>query len=204
MNRPKVVIAITAATVAAGGGALAVPLTSSARTNTASAHAKAKKKTVKGKPGPRGAKGATGAQGPAGPRGATGATGVTGVTGAVGAQGPQGPAGKTGSPGLALGWGVVTAPGIVGRSDDTVAVSHPATGVYCITLAETSVAPSGVLVTYVDDRGGDYGERAQYDPTNSGGCPTGTLEVDTYVLSLPTGSAATQAASNEPFFFWVS
>lgn len=90
----------SAATLAAAGAAVGVPLVASARSVT-----------VQGATGPTGATGATGAIGPAGPRGATGATGAVGASGAAGAAGATGATGTVGTPGTTGATGATGATG---------------------------------------------------------------------------------------------
>ena len=72
-------------------------------------------------------------------RGATGARGAQGPQGKQGPQGAQGPQGKQGSQGAAgsaLGWVTVVYDGSIwdhGGQLGAPTISHPATGVYCIT-----------------------------------------------------------------------
>ena len=71
-----------------------------------------------------------------GPRGVAGAKGATGPMGATGATGPQGAKGDTGAAGSSVGWAVVSSTGTTyshGGTLDAPTITHPATGVYCIT-----------------------------------------------------------------------
>jgi hypothetical protein len=73
-----------------------------------------------------------------GPKGAAGAAGARGATGAQGPQGQQGPQGAKGDPGAngtAVGWATIQPTGAIYTNGGALAaptVTHPATGVYCI------------------------------------------------------------------------
>ena len=88
-----------------------------------------------GKDGLNGADGAQGPQGPAGPQGSSGADGASGGTGSQGPQGDAGPTGPQGSPGGFSVYARVAADGSLSANSGIASVAKPATGVYCIDVA---------------------------------------------------------------------
>jgi len=119
-----------------------------------------------------------------GKAGATGAPGVTGATGATGATGPQGIQGKQGiqgeeglegEPGTARAYAHVSTAGTidVANSKNMGSVTHPATGIYCI--SGLSFTPHNVVTT-VDwnSGGGEPGITATLGIGGGSGCGAGT------------------------------
>ena len=135
-----------------------------------------------GQRGPRGNPGAPGSQGPKGDAGAAGPQGTPGP------QGPAGPAMITDVPtdqGFVLVDGtaaaVVDHNGTLGQhTADVLAVSHAATGTYCIQLNSTIVAAYATASPRADDS--TDGVEVDVVPSASD-CPTGDAEVDTFQMT---------------------
>ena len=81
----------------------------------------------------------------------------------------------------------VSSGGFPVRSKNVASVTHPATGVYCITLGGGIDPASAVLVVSPEafasgtDPGADHLAHAEWIITGSGDCPTDTLVVLTYL-----------------------
>lgn len=126
--------------------------------------------------GPRGRRGPRGFPGPAGPAGPAGARGATG------AQGPPGPQGPPGAAGTALAYAHVPATGGADHTKSVAAenVTHPATGVYCI--SGLPFTPNNAVTTLGDD-GGAVGDALELG--TQFGCPGGTqISVFTYTITV--------------------
>lgn len=117
---PAMVVACIALFVAMGG-------TGYAATQLASGKEEASSSSVK--------------RGPRGPRG---------KRGKVGPQGPQGAQGAQGAPGSAKAWALVSPTGTLIRSSNIASISHPGTGVYCITPANGVNATNSVGLATLD------------------------------------------------------
>jgi hypothetical protein len=107
-------------------------------------------------------------------------------------RGPAGPPGRPGAPGLAgsaRAFGVVRAAGTVvpSRSKGIVALSHPAVGVYCLTLPSSLNPASTTIVATPDEADPVSSSRAvAHVDTNATDCPPATLEVIIRRFSIDT------------------
>ena len=116
--------------------------------------------------GPVGPAGPQGAQGPEGPKGDAGAAGPIGPAGAAGPAGPTGPAGQAGQKGdtgdtgpqgaqgpagTALAYATVMPDGSLDwtQTKNVVQVTNPATGQYCVYLADGLVAHAAVAALQI-------------------------------------------------------
>ena len=93
-------------------------------------------------------------KGATGKKGATGNTGATGPQGTAGTNGKEGLQGKEGAPGTARAYAYTTggaAPALeTAWTKNFTAISHPATGVYCLTPAAGIDANASPPVASVD------------------------------------------------------
>lgn len=129
--------------------------------------------------------------GPPGPQGATGFPGPAGSTGPIGPTGAPGAAGANGTDGTARAYGRVNF-GVLSRSKNVVALTHPDLGVYCIALTPSIDPASTVLVVSRDFYGGgtSFGDNAaqgfvEWNSSNAN-CPAGTFEAITGYQSVAT------------------
>lgn len=205
MRRPALpLLAGTAAVVAAGGLAVAVPALASPgssspvdahaararRCNTViviSHHHRVRACLIQG---PRGYTGFNGA---------TGKTGAKGTTGTKGTTGERGPKGESGPAGTARAYAVVTPSATVapGQSSNIISVTSPTPGVYCIMpgapinpAADTAVVSPEISYS-TPEAPGLIAVNAQHK-----NCSASTFEVDTYspsTLTLAGGYAFTIA-----------
>jgi hypothetical protein len=96
--------------------------------------------------GHRGLRGLKGEQGPPGPQGPVGATGGRGPAGPIGPQGPQGVQGPQGDPGSAIAYAHVLSDGSLdAQRSKGIAVTHSATGLYCLAIDGTAHTVSANL-----------------------------------------------------------
>jgi len=147
---------------------------------------------------------------PRGPRGLRGDIGPAGATGPAGPRGPQGLQGLLGLPGTARAYGRVSPIGAVSRSKNVVGATEPfggAGGVYCIQLAAGFDANMTGLVATPDFSGDvtDTGPNTfqsfvEWD-ADAPDCPTGQLEVDTFVRIPDTTGSADGDLRTEPIQF---
>jgi hypothetical protein len=84
------------------------------------------------------------------------------------------------------------------------AVTHPATGRYCLTLASGIDATTTRPTVSIDSIGRTTAALAELSSSGSG-CPAGNLEVDTFQMLSPSkaGTAIGQSAADAGFFFIV-
>jgi hypothetical protein len=114
------------------------------------------------------------------------ATGPAGPAGTNGSNGTNGTNGTNGADGTARAYGRVGSTGVVTRSKNVTSVTHPSTGVYCITVGG-GIDPSTTVLLPSPDGSGNATDPAAEDISvvewASGevgvGCPAGTLAVVT-------------------------
>jgi hypothetical protein len=91
--------------------------------------------------------------------------GPSGPRGPAGPQGLQGPAGSSGPAGSARAFGLVSATGTLdtARSKNVAGVTHPANGIYCISLSGISAAAATIVAMPDEANGGVSGAVAHLD-----------------------------------------
>jgi hypothetical protein len=107
----------------------------------------------------------------------TGAGSTTGGTGSPGAVGGTGPAGPQGT---ARAYGLISSAGSLStsRSKGITAVSRPAVGIFCITLASSIPASTTTAVATPDEGDASSTDKAVAHINSSApDCPAGDLEV---------------------------
>ncbi|MGZ5321795.1 MAG: hypothetical protein ACXWES_06460 [Solirubrobacterales bacterium] len=112
------------------------------------------------------------------------------ATGPAGPAGTNGTNGTNGADGTARAYGRVGSTGVVTRSKNVTSVTHPSTGVYCITVGG-GIDPSTTVLLPRPDGSGDATDPATEDMSvvewASGevglGCPAGTLAAVTLVYN---------------------
>ncbi len=118
----------------------------------------------------------------------------------------------------ARAYGDISAAAAVSRSKNVASVTHPGTGLYCITLGGGIDPASAVLIVVPDfsnaanstDTSGEDISHIEWDSTG-GGCPAGTLKVLTFVYNGDATDNDTGGPTvgdnlelnNEPFAFLV-
>ena len=147
--------------------------------------------------------GALGLQGTPGVKGDPGVQGTMGPPGVTGPQGPQGAAGPQGLPGTPGAAGTARAYAQVNSFNYTfgmvlakniTGVTHPETGVYCVTPAagiDPTLTPCVVSPEWADSAG--YDLFAEWD-SSGGPCPAGDYAVRTYQLPGGTPTASDTVA----------
>jgi hypothetical protein len=187
---PALVVAIVALVVALTGTATAASVLvvrhSSQLANGVVTGQKIKKRTITADRFAsgvlvRGPQGAQGAQGPAGPEGPAG---------------PKGDAGAPGAPGTARAYADfrpdVADPNklIAARSRGVTGYTHPATGVWCLTLStpipdDDNGEPTLPVLVSVDAGNSTAADPVARSRNSQAGCPQGTAEVRTFDGSTP-------------------
>jgi hypothetical protein len=191
-------VALLALVMASTGSAVAASLITSKQIKDGTIQTKdiSKKaqKALRGKTGPQGPQGM---HGPKGDTGATGAQGPKGDTGDPGTNGTNGTNGTDGAPGTARAYAQVGATGsvVATRSKNIQSVSHPGTGVYCVT-PDPAVVPDvtkAVLVATVDYSSASGLQMAQWRSSGIG-CSAGEMTVRIW-----TTNAGAETASDAGF-----
>lgn len=142
--------------------------------------------------------------------GSAGQPGPAGPTGATGAPGPAGPAGPAGS---VRAYGRVLANGTLSADDSSgiASVTHPATGVYCVTPAagiQPDTSPPVVTLDYFQSDtlaqslavNGYMGHIEASQPNLASICPSTAYSVSTFSLH---GSGPTLSFSSEGFMILI-
>ena len=213
---PSLLVAIAAVVIASTGTAVAATVITSSQIKDGTIQlsdlsAKAKK----------GLQGKTGAQGPAGPAGAQGngaAAPLQGPAGATGARGPAGPAGEQGPAGAAGAAGTARAYGRIFADTVTfdpsftknlIAVTHVATGVYCITpdpAAGIDVTSTPAVATIDWDNTADPEGTASVmlrDPDTCGGGQFAVSTERSFLRETATGDTILDADDSDTVSFTI-
>jgi hypothetical protein len=147
-------------------------------------------------------------RGPRGPRGRRGQRGKAGLPGPAGPAGPaglNGSNGANGADGTARAYGLIDNSGNLSRSAGVTSVSHPSTGLYCITL-RPGIDPATTGIVATPEHGGDSTTTSNIAHVefraDASDCPAGTLEVLTSKV-LVSGSALSNTSFDQEFFFAV-
>jgi hypothetical protein len=149
--------------------------------------------------------------------GVPGPRGAQGIQGAQGTQGTQGVQGVQGVPGTARAYGRVAGDGTLTRSKNITSVSHPATGVYCLTpAAGIDPAQTGLIATpdYSADAtviGGTNGNQAIVEwRSGPSACAAGQMQVITGLRTVSTTGSSdgdvrtvNNAYTDQGFFFVI-
>jgi hypothetical protein len=131
-----------------------------------------------------------------------GATGATGPTGAAGSRGKTGGAGQAGA--VVSAWGRVSVSGALTTGYGVTAVTSPASGEYCITLANGQIPSNTVLVVSPDYTGDlTYANTAnagqavvEYDSAPTTDCSPGQFLVLTGERTVTTNGSGDVTAVN--------
>jgi hypothetical protein len=147
-----------------------------------------------------------GIPGPAGAQGAQGATGPQGAQGTQGTQGVQGQQGKQGLPGTAKAYGYIddTNSLVPSLSSNVTSVTHPAVGLYCVTVSGASATTEGAVATpdYEADTT-DSADLASIEWVSRSGNCASPDQFEFRTFNLHPGGSPVVNYSDEAFFFVV-
>lgn len=131
----------------------------------------------------------------------------------AGAKGDKGEKGDVGDPGSVRGWALVESGGAIvsGVTSGNVSVSHPATGKHCVGLTDGAANAAVVTIEYESSQttvGANGAKMAHAEITRVGSlsnsCPSGQLEVRTFVAESDLGADSNKALdltlADQPFF----